>query len=405
MILLSSSVIIVFYNSYKSNIIDQLENTTFTIADFDIIDYNSTHIEIQSVLKIEDTYFQNRNLNSLDIHSIFVSLSINDTIIGEFEINPGSQEISNDQQIISFVLITDIVENEGLESIAEYLVFGLPLDFHLQGKVIYSYQGIIRDSLEFENKLLFRSSRSINIFVNEIILPEINNTQVNTEIYFYNPFSADFVVRGSAFLLVDSDPFGFIEFPDYIKIVSGGSNYSFFIELLENKAETISKFISVEERLLNMKASLDFNFLSTQVLSEVNFTIATISSDSFQFTIPEVHEFNTEQTEPIIVFDFKLKNSLPADFNVSSLYMEIYTIGSNRQLGHIIWEAPNFSQLVKKYDDGYFANVTAVITDSSLIPQLLFERSLRIPYGMLALDLYGEILEIEFSIGVIQIDI
>lgn len=399
LLILSGSVAGFFvYQSQKADALNRLENAEFVIQDFDIVSHTDENVTFLISMQT--------GLNDLSQSSRIVSITIvlesNDTEFFTLSVPPTTSPSSNFTFTVPFSTLSRDTSGSSFLSFLWSNVFDAKeVVFGIRGTIVIALPFGGTDTLNFMNNLYFRSKRQVHLALDRLVLPPVNETLTSVEVTIVNPFTDTLGLGGDGDLYIGERAIGSVNLTTPLSIVGGNHSYSLKMNLTSSLNDTLGYLISSENVSIVIASRLNLRLGSFSYPIHRIVRVET-SQESVNFRISEVSQLErNDQGEFLMTFDLEMQNPLPASFNITSIFLEAYTVSSSKFLGTLKWNStpPLFldqDSLVT------FMNVTGVLNGDGF-SEVLLSRSISVHRGILILDVYGELLSVEFSIAELKL--
>ena len=387
----------VWYSMTKTSLTKDLNSAEFVINDLDIVAFTETNVtfmvNISTGLNLEG--------QSDRVKSITISLSLGEERLFDLDIPPGKEP--NSASFFTVPLTTLSSTGSFVDSLLDNVLNGEEVVFDIDGRIELELIGGIADTLTFNNQLYFRSQRRVSLTLEEIILPHVNDSLTSVEVTILNPYSVPLGLGGTGNLFIGDREVGEVALDDVLEVLPGNRSYALQMSLNSPLNDTIGFLLSSSDLSISIDSHLTM-YLGDYGISLERTVPVESSDEAVQYTIEEVKQFERDDSDRIhLTFDLRMTNPLPADFNISAVRLQVYTVRTETFLGDMEWNSSEPLFLVQD-SEVLFENVTGLLSGSNgVFTEVLIDSEISVRQGFLLLDVYGEEVSVEFSIDVLKL--
>ena len=381
----------------KTSLTEDLNSAEFVINDLDIVAFTETNVtfmvNISTGLNLEG--------QSEQVKSITISLSLGEERLFDLNIPPGKEP--NSAFFFTVPLTTLSSTGSFVDSLLDNVLNGEEVVFDIDGRIEVELIGGITDTLTFNNQLYFRSQRRVSLTLEEIILPHVNDSLTSVEVTILNPYSVSLGLGGTGNLFIGDREVGEVALDDVLEVLPGNRSYALQMSLNSPLNDTIGFLLSSSDLSISIDSHLTM-YLGDYGISLERTVPVESSNEVVQYTIEEVKQFERDDSDRIhLIFDLRMTNPLPADFNISAVRLQVYTVRTETFLGDMEWNSSEPLFLVQD-SEVLFENVTGLLSGSNgVFTEVLIDGEISVRRGFLLLDIYGEEVSVEFSIDVLKL--
>lgn len=399
-LLVSIMVSVTVYRSNKNRNQRSLEEASFTIDTFDILNGSKEEIWIQFRLNI--TNFDRSGDSSLFKADFIEIVLFNNSIeLAEIIVPIDSSEVEESKTIQTRIPLDESDtdgDNSLLRGLINNILSGNNFILDFRGTVFYDVGRVFSDSLEFTNQLLFVvNETALDLEIVEIVLEGLNSTSAKLDVQITNPFSTELDVDGKIFTNIAEVNLGEINLNNVIVIKPGTNNYTVDWELAALPVIVISELLKRFDTaiLLTTMLSLRINDLIVEVSPDLELSFGDSLID---FAILEVTNFETNQTTGIFTVEFtmELTSNIPIVLNITSILMTFTTI-SDFEIGVLDYSNEDVVS-VPLYSSVIINNVSVTFSDISAttLIELIITQAIKVPNAILTLQFFDEEIEVVF---------
>ncbi len=403
-LLISSGTILIIYRFSINKNVEALEKANFSIDNFDIITASKDEITIQFRLNVTN-YDASSGPKFVEGDDINIILLNNSLEIAEFNVPLESGDFEASQIITTDLPIDPNVDNELLDTLINNILSGVNFELDFKGKINFHIGVVFRDSLEFNNKILFIvNATSLGLEINDIQIPNINSTSAEAEIEISSPFTTSFKITGEIITFISRFDLGkiHIEFP--LEIQSGTHKYVLDWELTNSPQQTISEILTRFNTTIILYTDLNLSINEFQINTSPTLELG-FGDDLFSLNVKEISSFdiNSDNASFTMGLDIDLMSNIPMTLNITSISLDITTITDNN-VGILNWESQS-TLSIEPHSTNTISNVSIVFQNlaASTIIELIITQAIKIPIAIIHIQFFEEEMDLIFSLD--QIDL
>lgn len=403
-LLLSTSIILIIYRSSLNNNIEELENANFTVDNFDIINASENEITIQFRLNVTnyDVSSGPRFVKGDDINIILLNDSLE---IAEFDVPLESGDFKKSQTITTDLPIKSNEDNELLDTLINNILSGVNFELGFKGKINFHIGVLIKDSLEFDNKILFYvNATSLGLEINDIRIPNINSTSAEAEIEISSPFTTSFEITGEVITFIGVFDLGKINIEFPLEIQSGRHNYILDWELKNSPQQSISEILTRFNSTITLYTDLNLSINDFQINTSPILALG-FGDDLFSLNVKEISSFDINSSDASFTMDLDidLMSNIPMTLNITSISLDITTI-TDDDVGVLNWESQTFVS-IEPGSTNTISNVSIVFQNlaATTILELIITQAIEIPIAVIHIQFFDEEIDILFSLDEIDL--
>ncbi|MHA2092011.1 MAG: hypothetical protein ACW98K_14250 [Candidatus Kariarchaeaceae archaeon] len=401
LILIASATFNITYSSFKDDAKKSLEEADFSVHKLDVIGVENDELIIELHTNVSN--YESRSLPRLaTLDSISIDLYNQSRFLGRSEFELNSLNFDSDQIFsVNIPLSSDGVSDE-LESVFASILRGLVFDLQFQARIDYKL-GLIKDSISFRNNITFRLDvQPVEFDISSIKLPNENEMKGAIEFSILNPFSASFILQGSAEVVIEDYKFGLIELDSPQLLETGWTNISDEIILDTLPYEALSQLFEIYEDSIELNTFLQLTIDGTVFDVFTLFTVGTAKT-LYNVEVAKLSFFDLDEDFLAIDIDLLLTSNLPLDLNLSRITTHIATL-SNQTIGELLWVSDPPVQLLMN-QQLLIENIQANFTDLGFLEflQIITDGAISSYGGVVEITAYNKPLYYHFSIDRIDV--
>ncbi|MHA2278171.1 MAG: hypothetical protein ACXAC2_20515 [Candidatus Kariarchaeaceae archaeon] len=401
LILIASATFNITYSSFKDDAKKSLEEADFSVHKLDVIGVENDELIIELHTNVSN--YESRSLPRLaTLDSISIDLYNQSRFLGRSEFELNSLNFDSDQIFsVNIPLSSDGVSDE-LESVFASILRGLVFDLQFQARIDYKL-GLIKDSISFRNNITFRlDQQPVEFDISSIKLPNENEMKGAIEFSILNPFSASFILQGSAEVVIEDYKFGLIELDSPQLLETGWTNISDEIILDTLPYEALSQLFEIYEDSIELNTFLQLTIDGTVFDVFTLFTVGTAKT-LYNVEVAKLSFFDLDEDFLAIDIDLLLTSNLPLDLNLSRITTHIATL-SNQTIGELLWVSDPPVQLLMN-QQLLIENIQANFTDLGFLEflQIITDGAISSYGGVVEITAYNKPLYYHFSIDRIDV--
>jgi hypothetical protein len=401
LLLIASATFNITYSSFKDDAKKSLEEADFSVHKLDVIGVENDELIIELHTNVSN--YESQSLPSLaTLDSISMDLFNQSRFLGRSEFELNSLNFVSDQIFsVNIPLSSDGVSDE-LESVFASILRGLVFDLQFHAKIDYKL-GLIKDSISFRNNITFRlDQQPVEFDISSIKLPNENEMKGAIEFGILNPFSASFILQGSAEVVIEDYKFGLIELDTPQLLETGWTNISDEVILDTLPYEALSQLFEIYEDSIELNTFLQLTIDGTVFDVFTLFTVGT-AKELYNVEVSKISFFDLDEDFLAIDIDLLLTSNLPLDLNLSRITTQIATL-SNKTIGELSWVSEPPVQLLMN-QQLLIENIKANFTDLGFLEflQIITDGAISSYGGVVEITAYNKPLYYHFSIDRIDV--
>jgi hypothetical protein len=217
-----------------------------------------------------------------------------------------------------------------------------------------------------------------------------------------NPFSASFILQGSAEVVIEDYKFGLIELDTPQLLETGWTNISDEVILDTLPYEALSQLFEIYEDSIELNTFLQLTIDGTVFDVFTLFTVGT-AKELYNVEVSKISFFDLDEDFLAIDIDLLLTSNLPLDLNLSRITTQIATL-SNKTIGELSWVSEPPVQLLMN-QQLLIENIKANFTDLGFLEflQIITDGAISSYGGVVEITAYNKPLYYHFSIDRIDV--